>query len=264
MPNVSQPAIHPALYASLSELGLTEHEKNLYALSLLLGSTSIANLAEHLKMPRPNVYKVIAGLEKRGLAKFSENRAYMKTFLVESPSVIAELLRKKREEVNELNQAYVAELPNLLGLYKQCEAPTKIKLVQGKQQFLQTYIQVFEEARGDILFFGNGREFVDTIGKELGELRIGRRIERKIPIRALTLTDFGRLELKSSATEFREVRLLKQAPTFLTSFYVFANKAVFWQPRAPIAFIMEDEYFVEMLRSMFELLWMQGVPDVAR
>lgn len=59
---ISKTEVKKNLYTSLKELGLTESEANLYITSLALGPAMIASLAEHLAMPRPNIYKVIAGL----------------------------------------------------------------------------------------------------------------------------------------------------------------------------------------------------------
>ena len=85
------------LYISLAELGLHESESNLYITSLTLGPSTIASLAEHLVIPRPNVYKAIAGLEKHGLAKYSERKRYTRTFVVEPPTVVLEKLRIKEK-----------------------------------------------------------------------------------------------------------------------------------------------------------------------
>ena len=85
------------LYTSLKEIGLTESEANLYITSLSLGPTTIASLAEHLHIPRPNVYKVITGLEEHGLAVFSERKRYARTFMGGPPTVVLEKIRQKRE-----------------------------------------------------------------------------------------------------------------------------------------------------------------------
>src|SRR3989338_8397429 len=101
---ISKTEVKKNIYTSLKELGLTESEANLYTTSLALGPATIASLAEHLNMPRPNVYKGIAGLERHGLAKFSERKRYTRTFVVESPTVVLEKLRQKREIMSDLDQ----------------------------------------------------------------------------------------------------------------------------------------------------------------
>ena len=56
----------------------------------------------------------------------------------------------------------------------------------------------------------------------------------------------------------RETRVLKTAQPFVTLFQLYANKALIWQPKAPLAILIEDEYIVQMLRSVFDVLWKQS------
>jgi len=252
----SQVETNESLYKSLNELGLTDHEQRLYALSLQLGPVSIAVLAEHLQIPRSNVYKVIAGLAKHGLAQFSGRQRYSKTFMVESPTVVGEQLRKKREAVAAVDQAFASDLPNLLALYKQGELPTKIKIVQGHKQFVAAFRQVAEEAKGSMCFFGAFGEFIKFITPGVAVERIDRRVERGIPVRALMLPDDTAREVTlKNKEQLRETRYLKTKNPFITSFHLSANKVFLWQTKTPVALIIEDEYLVRMLQSMFDILW---------
>jgi sugar-specific transcriptional regulator TrmB len=135
------------LYTSLEELGLTESEANLYLTSLALGPVSIAALAKHLGMPRPNVYKVIAGLEEHGLANRSQRKRYIRTFVVEPPTVVLEKLRHKRQAVAALDHALVGAMPDLLASYHQGETPTKIKVLEGEEQWMKVFFQILDEAK---------------------------------------------------------------------------------------------------------------------
>jgi hypothetical protein len=41
----------------------------------------------------------------------------------------------------------------------------------------------------------------------------------------------------------------------VTSFQLFANKVIIWQPKAPVAILIEDQYVIAMLKSIFDKLW---------
>ncbi len=244
------------VYDSLRQLGLTELEINLYTISLLLGPSSISELAKHLNMPRPNVYKVIAGLEKHGLAKFSEREKYTRTFTVESPSIILEQLRQKQEAVSDLGQHLVSTMPDLLALYRQGDTPTKIRVLEGKEQFFKIYNQIIEEAKDQIEFFGSAWDIVAFISWEQQREWAKRRVAKKIRVRSLLLPNKEIESIKKVATEeMREFKILKGANPFVTSFNIFSNKVVLWQPKAPLAVLIEDQYIVQMFRSMFYLLY---------
>lgn len=62
--------------------------------------------------------------------------------------------------------------------------------------------------------------------------------------------------------EMRETRFLTSVAPFKTSFQLFGNKAVFWQPVAPAAILVEDELVVEMLKNIFDGLWVKSADSV--
>ena len=173
------------LYTSLKELGLTESEANLYSTSLTLGPSTITSLAEHLNMPRPNVYKVIAGLEQHGLAKFSERKKHTRTFIVEPPTTVLEKLREKREAVASLDHTLVGAMPDLLALYHQGETPTKVKIFQGEDEWMKLFFQILEETKDPINFFGSADAFIDMITWETEKQWIKKRVNKGIHINVL-------------------------------------------------------------------------------
>lgn len=38
-------------------------------------------------------------------------------------------------------------------------------------------------------------------------------------------------------------------------FHIFSNKLVMWQPTVPMAVLIEDEYLVSMMKSVFDGMW---------
>jgi sugar-specific transcriptional regulator TrmB len=248
--------VKKSLYTSLKELGLLESEASLYLTSLALGPSSIASLAEHLNIPRPNVYKAISGLEKHGLAKFSEKKRYARTFMVEPPTVVLDLLRRKRGIMSDLDQTLMVAMPKLLANYHQGETPTKIKIFHNREQWLNMFFQILDEEGEETQFFGSAKDFLKFVSWDEEYKWMDKRKERGIFIKSLLLPGEEADMLKKSDPEsLREIRIVKGMSPFITAFQLFANKAIIWQPAAPLAVLVEDEYIVAMLKSMFEKLW---------
>ena len=248
------------LYSSLKELGLTDQEADLYIVSLSLGPSPIATIATRMDISRPNIYKVIAGLERQGLVAVSKKKKYARNFMVEPPTAILEKLRQKKETISNLDQTVASALPDLLAMYHQGETPTKIKVLEGKEQFLETYFTVLDEAKDEAQFFGSFADYVDVASWEGQKEWIKKRYKRGIRIKALLLPCDEADKVKSKDTdELRETRILKGAVPFVTSFQLFANKALIWQPKALLAVLIEDEYIVAMLKSMFIWMWEKSV-----
>ncbi len=257
---LGQKEIKEILYTSLLELGLKEQEVELYTMSLSLGPATIGSLAEQLHINRPNAYKVIAELERHGLAKFSERKKYHRTFMVESPTIVRDLLKKKKENLHANEIRLFNAMPDLLALYRQGELPTSIKIIEGKDQFLKIFFNVLDEAKDEILYFGSAQDLISGfIGWAEEAKWIAKRLQNNLFIKVLIFggTDAAKLEA-DDPKQLRETKLIKNMEHFPTSFHVFANKVIIWQPQATLALLIEDEYIVAMFRAMFHALWKQS------
>ncbi len=253
---LSQSELHDVLYESLSELGLSDGERKLYMLSLSLGPTSIAKLAEHLGIPRPNLYKVIDRLESFGLAKFSERKKFARTFVVESPTVITELLKQKRDKIALFDSRVTQSMPDLLAMYSQGELPTSIKILQGKEAYLKVFYQILDEEKVSVDFCGSVEDYLGFLPQVDQDRWTKQRITRGIKVRVLALPGNEANRLSTIAKEqLREIRWLPNEQTFQSAFQLFGNKVVIWQPHAPLALLIEDQYIVKMLRVLFEIMW---------
>lgn len=249
------------LYTSLQELGLTEAQCDLYITSLSLGPATIAKLATALSMARPNVYKVIEELEMHGLAKFSQRKKFSHTFVVEPPTVLLEKIHQKREKVSQLGHTLRSAMPDMLALYSQGDLPTKVRILEGEDQFVKTFFQILDEEKVVSRFFGSAKDFIGFISWAEERRWIAKRLKRNIRIDALLLPSEDADKLKSSdKQELRETRIVNGMQPFVTSFQLFANKVILWQPKAPIAVLVEDEYIVAMLTSVFDYLWTIHAP----
>lgn len=256
MPNVSKMTLNQDLSHALEELGLTEHERNLYILSLTVGPTTVVLLANQLGISRPNVYKVIAGLERHGLARHVPKTQHRQAFMVEAPTTVTKLLRQKRERISTIDTSITQAMPELLGLYQQGHLPTSIKILDGKEAFLEAFFSILDEEAKESQFIGSADEFLKFVTWAEEREWIKKRVSRGIWMRCLLLpgTDAETLQ-KDDVKELREVRLLKNTPPFIASFQLFANKVIIWQPRAPLAILLEDQYIVDMLKALFFALW---------
>ncbi len=248
------------LTQSLEELGLTAHEVNLYILSLRLGPTPAATLAEELKITRPNIYKVIAGLEKHGLANFSDKKGINKNFMVESPTKVVELLRVKKQTVQTFDTKLTETMPDLLALYQQGELPTSIRIFEGADQFQKLFFQTLDEAREEMQFFGSAKDFRELVPWEQHKTWMDRRQRKGLRIKALFLPSEEIKRIAGDGDPLRETRLLKGISPFQTMFQLYANKMVIWQPKAALAVLIEDQYIIAMMKAMFFKLWEGSAP----
>lgn len=256
MANLSSVNHLEPMYAALQELGLTENEQRLYTTSLLQGPASITKLAEALGLPRPNLYKIINGLVQKGLVDQRSRLNYAKNFSVEPPHTVSELLKTKRKEQSSIDHAFIEKLPTYMNEFRQGEGPMKIKALVGQKDFEKVYTQMYEEAEHEIRFCGSLREFGAAFGRALIAQNVQKRLKKQVRGKALILSsDRGYFSDEEHRTHQRDVRYLDNFSEFKTSFHVFSNKVVFWQPKVPMAVLVEDENIVAMMSSLYEGLW---------
>lgn len=247
------------LYTALCDLGLSEQEIDLYVLSLTTGPSAIAPIAERVGVSRPNVYKIIASLEQKGLTDFStRTKKYARSFSVAPPSRVLELLREHNDTRRKTERSLVAELPNLLSTYLQGEGVPRVSMYRGHEEYRKAFRMVTEESDAPILFCGSITDFVSSAGSEFRTLT-RERVRKNIPVHALLLPgpDTTALERRGEE-ELRTVRVLKTTQPFTSSFQLFAHKILIWQPVAPVAIVLEDQYITDMFRSLFHTLWEQA------
>ena len=147
-------------------------------------------------------------------------------------------------------------MPDLLTLYHQGSTPTKIRVLEGREEFLKTSELILEEAGDQIEFFGSLADFVAFTSWEEQERLIKRRRAKAIRVHALVLPSGAADVIKArDAKKNRHTRIRKSRAPFTISLQLFANKIILWQPKTPLAVLIEDEYIVEMLRSVFYKLW---------
>lgn len=253
-------AIQSDLQKALIELGLSSAEQDVFMASLKGGPMPVTKLARQVGLERPYVYTVIKSLRELGLASPDDKR-YSRTFTVEPPSVVLDLLKKRRGEVEILHKSLSSEMPKYLGMYKG-QGVTQVFLYEGKKRFLELYDRIFEEEPEETLYFGDLDHFISVVEESGAQTWIRKRIQKKIKMRFLPIESPRVKEYPTDPSQFRATRVIPKelAQDILATFQVFGNTVIFWQPETPAAVVLRDKRIAGMHREIFNLLWRLGKP----
>lgn len=258
MSQTKERPVNSELNKALEELGITGGARDLYQLSLSLGPASIQTLATHLKLQRPYIYTLIQTLREAGLAPSAATN-YQKKFVVESPSVLLDLLRKKRTSIETLTSDIAGLMPKLLAGYKQGGAATQVMFYEGREKFMELYDRVLEEEGSETVYFGEAEHFLSLIGEVRLEQWIARRIKKEIVIKTLMIDSKQARRIPTNIKQLRQTKVLdKKIEAFPASFQVFGHNVIFWQPHTPMAVVLQDAYIAQLMRGIFTLLWKRG------
>jgi sugar-specific transcriptional regulator TrmB len=250
--------IHNVLYDALKILELSDRAIDLYITALSLGPMSVTELSKKLGVARPNVYKLIIELRDKKLVAESANSKKSGPMVV-SPSVVLELVHKKENEYEKISKKVSSSLPELLSIYAQGASPSKIKVFEGRKQYIKAFDLIFKEAVSPMRFFGSADDFVVFTQWHGYNKLVKKRIRKNIQLQSLLLPSETAENMKKRATqELREVRVLKDVNPFDTSFQLFTKKILFWQPHTPLAILIEDEYITQMMQGIFDKLWKES------
>ncbi len=138
----------------------------------------------------------------------------------------------------------------------QGETPAKIKIYEGREQCIDVFFETLDEAGKTMEFFGSADEFINLITWQTEESWIKKRVEKGIHINVLLMPGPDAALLESTDEgEMCTTKIFKGTLPFITGFMLYANKVIIWQPRAPLIVKIEDEYIVQMLRSIFNEMW---------
>lgn len=244
---------------ALAELGLAVSERELYLLSLAFGPLPVSEIAGRLNVQRPYVYTLIKALREKGLAP--NTHGYQRTFVVESPTVVLDLLRKKRQDLEALTVGIAADMPTFLASYRQGGERTQVLFYEGQDKFLELYDRVLVEEASETLYFGEAKNIFGVVGPERLQNWVKNRIQKKIGIRTLMLDDAEARSIPTDVASLRETRIVAQGTgaKLPASFQVFGRNVIFWQPMTPVAVVLQDEYIAQLMRTTFELLWEKGM-----
>lgn len=239
----------------LEELGIAGNEASVYLACLELGPTSITRIARKAEVERATVYAILERLKDRGLVGI-EVKDYDRRVQVEAPDKLLVLAKQKKRSIEAREHQFKEILPDLLATVNQRGKQPKVRFYEGKEQFMQVFDQILDEAKGEMYYFGQVDLFVQLVSWEFEKQWIKRRMRKKIFIYLfVNKCELGERYKKYDAQELRETRFLPENMQFEASFLLWGNKIVLWNPVVPLAIAIEDEIIVKMFREMFFRLW---------
>lgn len=241
----------------LEVLGLTQQEKDVYITSLIRGPSTAAELADEVGITRPNIYKILSSLGRRGLLPDTNKKPRGEKINILPPTVLSELVEKAQSKNSDCLKIFKNHLPEIQSLYQQGGVPTRVRLLEGKENFLKIFNQVLDESSDAIRYFGSATDLIQFISWQEEERWIAKRLKKKLFIQCLvTASNDAEILKKKDAQELRETRIYKGEGDLVGSYLVFSNKIVFLQPRTPIVLLIEDAYIVSLQKSSFDFMWL--------
>ncbi len=244
-----------AIATTLNFLDISHDASRLYEYLLGSGVSNISNIAKHFGISRPYLYKLIGELVSSELVTFNKEVGSDRLKIL-PPTSILQKLRSQKKDIELTEKNFLNTLPDLMSRYEQGSQPAKVRVITGEKDFIDLLFSIAEEESKLAEYFGSIQDFIDLISWDTQNKWLKTRVEKNIKMHALFLPSDDARELQRKDKEqLRESRIHLADDPFKTSFHLFSNKVIFWQPIGKLAVVVEDQYIYRMMKSIFNTLW---------
>lgn len=248
--------------------GLDETEAKVYLALLELGPATVSQITKKAGITRTLGYHALQKLGWQGLVNRVSGEGAKIVYGAEHPRRLIQSVKNKQNQLAEQAKEMEQLLPELVSFYKVAEKPV-VRYQDGIEGIKAIYEETLE-SKSEII------SILDIEGWEAPEFRDWaknynrERSARKINERILFLdTPPGREWMKNYRGSFKytEYRWIKpeQIPgikDFSGEIDVFENKVMMALLKKPNAMgvLIESSTLANILKGLFELAWLQGVP----
>jgi predicted transcriptional regulator len=241
------------LFKSLLEIGLSDYSANVYLEILADQKISITKIAQNLHTNRVKIYECLEELRVVGLMEKD-------SLIIEPPSRIVAILRHKEVQTKRLSDDLSEILPSYLGDYYSKSKKSRVKIYEGKNEFIKLQNQSIDELKddGEILIFSEGMEMYDVIDPYYYNIELSsRRKNKNKTARIIASYDNEILVSKANRNEQldRQVKILPKGFSSLGTIAIYDDRIINWNTVIPRAIMIEDEIMAKVYRDIFNFFW---------
>ena len=235
----------------LKELGLTEHEVNVYLELLVTGSTTAGVLVKKTHLHRSTTYEIIRRLLESGLISYAikSGRRY---FSAADPETFLQVLKEREERLKSI-------LPELRMKKKISEITQKAEIYEGEKGIRTAFEYALNSVKkGDEAYVlgvtgypESGRMFFQNFHKR----RAAKGVKLKIIISEMARDTIGKDREGNQLTEIKYVPENVITPPL--NICIYSDKIIFnmWTKKNPVAFLMESKEIADSLKKYFDIVW---------
>lgn len=239
------------IFQAMTQLDMGNTEAEVYMAFLNDKKPNLTQLARDMGVDRSFIYKAINRLKEVGLISEEEDQ-----YKIESPDKLMAILNYKIDSQKLVAKNLDGYLSALNSKYYTMYEQPQFKIYTGRSQFIDAHNQILHEINTNMCVFGNLEAFHDIYSLEHQELWTKKRAENIFSVRLLifkskTHSDY----LKRVNPPQVERRFLPEKFKNISSFSLYNQKVLLWDPVLPRVIKSENEVMHATFSQIFELLW---------
>jgi len=238
------------LAETLSNIGLSDLEAEVYLTMLSLGPTTVLKIAQASGVKRTSIYHVVESLKQTGLVTI-EVKGFKQLYLAEHPEKLESIINIKKEEL-------IKNLPEFEAIYNLKSKESTIKYYEGVEGCKNAYEGLIRDAKADQFYyvFSNTDMWYKQDPKYYTDF-LNRRAKKGIRPKSLYQYSKFAQELKSKIELYQhKIKFLPEEVVLETNLVIIPRRVIIHRVNPPIMAVMiENKSIVQMFKVMFEIIW---------
>ncbi|MBI2628610.1 hypothetical protein HYW74_00830 [Candidatus Pacearchaeota archaeon] len=229
----------------LLSIGLNKNETEVYSALSEMGASSVLNISKKTGLHRSNIYDALRSLLKRGLV-FEIDQA-TKLFLARPPNSLANYLKQKEIELNEIIKEYETK-------YAKKEDESSVKISKGLFALREAINSLLNGGK-EIMVFGIPDKAPEVIGPIINEFH-KKRIKAKVLMKHIYNSTAIKRVKYLNKMPYTEARISVHKYDALATTNISSNKVIFvlWEDEISVIEI-NDKNIAQAYQNYYDILW---------
>lgn len=247
-----------ALARDLQKLGLSDKEALVYLASLELGPAPVQAIALKAEVNRATTYVMIESLTQRGLmSSFEKGKKTM--FTAEKPERLHRIVHREQELVREKEETIKKVLPDLESILHAAGERPKVYFYEGEEGLEAMRETIFDSKVSEIEDFISFDDLRHLLPQDHWKKHNEKLAKRSIKGRTIYTSEKFEKPAQTTQHLWHFRRIPKDKFPMHGELTVYGHRVAMIALKGKlVGVIIESKEMATMVRSMFELAWMQA------
>lgn len=248
------------LIQTLTEIGLSAKEANIYLTLLTIGANPASIIAKIAELNRSNCYTILNGLIQKGFV-YQTNKEHITYFIATDPNCILRQLYNKKIDIDDKINNITETITNLTTCQKDYPNKPKVVFFDGASG-IQNMLEETLTSKDGIRSYSCLKELTIML-PDFFKTYFQRCIDKKIPIKAIyPSNELTCVHKRTADNSYRDIILIPPEFDFHIDLSIYNNTVSITSLREKFGLLIISEEIADAQKHIFDLIW-EGSKKIA-